>query len=252
MRVCGKRIRELREERGYSLQELAQKASVSVSYLSEIERGAKGPSLKTLQKISKALNYPQEQLLETGGERGIVLGEKLRILRERAGRDLSSLAEAAGISVSYLSEIERGHVYPAISTLKKIAAALEIPLSSLISSGGSLGHKLRQIREEQGLTQAELAKAAGVSAGLIGQIEHGKVQPSLKTLEKIGRVLDVSPCYFIADDAGLEEILSQMSPELRQLLLEPQVQSVLRLICNCSEAELRFILNFIQLYKRSH
>lgn len=252
MRVCGKRIRELREERGYSLQNLAQKASVSVSYLSEIERGAKGPSLKTLQKISRALNYPQEQLLETNGERGMVLGEKIRILRERAARSLGSLAAAAGISVSYLSEIERGNVYPAIDTLKKIAAALEIPLSQLVSSGGSLGHKLRQIREQQGLTQADLARAAGVSAGLIGQIEHGKVQPSLKTLEKIGRVLDISPCYFIADDAGPDEILSQMTPDLRQLLLEPQVQSVLRLVCNCNEAELRFILNFIQLYKRSH
>jgi len=251
MRVCGKRIRELREERGYSLQDLAQKAAVSISYLSEIERGAKRPSLKTLEKISRALNYPREQLVEAGSERGIVLGEKLRILREKAARSISSLAEAAGISVSYLSEIERGNVYPAINTLKRIAAALEVPLSSLIS-GGSLGHKMRQVREEQGLTQADLAKAAGVSAGLIGQIENGKVQPSLKTLEKIGKVLDVSPCYFIADDAGIDDLLSQMTPELRRLLVEPQVQSVLRLACNCTEAELRFILNFIQLYKRCH
>lgn len=252
MRVCGKRIRELREERGYSLQDLAQKAAVSISYLSEIERGTKRPSLKTLDKISRALNYPREQLVEAGSERGIVLGEKLRILRENAAMSLSSLSEAAGISVSYLSEIERGNVYPAIDTLKRIAAALDVPLSSLINIGGSLGHKMRQIREEQGLTQADLAKAAGVSAGLIGQIEHGKVQPSLKTLEKIGKILDVSPCYFIADDAGIDDLLSQMTPELRRLLVEPQVQSVLRLVCNCTEAELRFILNFIQLYKRCH
>ncbi|AKX94641.1 transcriptional regulator [Moorella thermoacetica] len=252
MRVCGKRIRELREERGYSLQDLAQRAGVSVSYLSEIERGAKRPSLKTLDKVARALNLPREQLIETGGEGGLAPGERIRLLRERAGKNLNTLAEAAGISVSYLSEIERGNVYPAIDTLKKITAALEVPLSSVIGTGGSLGHKLRQAREERGLTQAELARAAGVSAGLIGQIEQGKVQPSLKTLERVGAVLDISPCYFIADDAGVDEVLNQMSPELRQLLIEPQVQSVLRLICNCNESELRFILNFIQLYKRSH
>ncbi|MBC7323990.1 MAG: helix-turn-helix transcriptional regulator, partial [Moorella sp. (in: Bacteria)] len=129
---------------------------------------------------------------------------------------------------------------------------LHVPVSSIIATGGSLGHKLRQAREEQGLTQAELAKAAGVSAGLIGQIEQGKVQPSLKTLEKIGEVLNISPCYFIADEAGVDEILNQMSHDVRYLLMEPQVQSILRLVCNCTEEEFRFIINFIQLYKRCH
>jgi len=252
MQVCGRRIRELREERGYSLQQLAQKAGISVSYLSEIERSAKRPSLKTLEKVARALNCPQEQLIESGREQGIGLGEKLRIIREKTGKSLSAVAAGAGISVSYLSEIERGNLYPAVDTLKKIAGVLEVPLSYIINTGGSLGQKIRQIREQQGMTQADLAKAAGVSAGLIGQIEHEKVQPSLKTLEKIGMVLNISPCYFIADSFGVEEILNQMSVELRQLLLEPSVQSVLRLVCNCSEAELRFILNFIQLYKRSH
>ncbi|GEA16250.1 MAG: hypothetical protein PWR22_2341 [Moorella sp. (in: firmicutes)] len=252
MRVCGKRIRELREERGYSLQDLAKKAEVSVSYLSEIERGAKKPSLKTLDKIAVALNLPREQLVEAGNERGLALGERLRLLREKKGKSLSTLAEEAGISISYLSEIERGNVYPAIDTLKKITTVLDVPLSTVIGTGGSLGHKLRQAREEQGFTQADLARAAGVSAGLIGQIEQGKVQPSLKTLEKIGEVLNISPCYFIADDAGLDEMLNQMSPAVRRLLMEPQVQSVLRLVCNCTEDELRFILNFIQLYKRCH
>ncbi len=253
MRIFGKRIRELREERGYSLQQLAQKSTISTSYLSEIERETKCPSLKTLNKIAKALNYPCDQLLERGGsERGIVLGERLRILREKAGRGLKSLAAEANISVSYLSEIERGNVYPAIDTLKKIAAALEISLTSLVNSSGSLGYKVRKIREEQGLTQNKLARAAGVSTGLIGQIENGKVQPSLKTLEAIGKALGISPCYFIADDVGIESFLSHISPEVRSLLMEPQVQSILRLACNCTEAEMQFILNFIRLYKRSH
>lgn len=252
MRVCGQKIRQLREERGYSLQDLAQKAGVSVSYLSEIERGAKKPSLKTLERIAAALNIPREQLVEADLNRGLVLGQRLRLLRERGGLSLSQFAAQVRISPSYLSEIERGNVYPAVDTIKKLAEALKVPLSTLWGQGESLGQKLRLAREEQGLTQAELAQAAGVSAGLIGQIEQGKVQPSLKTLEKLGAVLGISPCYFIADDAGVEEILHQMSPEVRCLLMDPKVQSILRLVCNCTEKELRFILNFIQLYKRTH
>lgn len=252
MRICGQKIRELREGRGYSLQDLAQKARVSVSYLSEIERGTKRPSLKTLERIAQALNIPRDQLVEAGDGRGLELGQRVRLFRERAGLSLTEFAAKVGISPSYLSEIERGNVYPAVDTIKKLAEGLQVPLSSLWGQGETLGQKLRMAREEQGLTQAELAKAAGVSAGLVGQIEQGKVQPSLKTLEKLGAVLGISPCYFIAEDAGVEEILHQMSPDVRCLLLDPKVQAVLRLVCNCTEKELRFILNFIQLYKRSH
>ncbi|MDN5348016.1 MAG: hypothetical protein PWP65_1580 [Clostridia bacterium] len=252
MRVCGQKIRELREQRGYSLQDLAGRAKISVSYLSEIERGAKRPSLKTLEKLASALNLPRDQLVEAGAEEGLSLGAKIRLLREKRGYSLTDFADSMAISPSYLSEIERGNVSPALETLKKIARKLDVPLSSLLNKDASLGQKLRLAREEQGLTQSELARAAGVSAGLVGQIEQGKVQPSLKTLEKLGSVLGISPCYFIADDREIEEVLQQMSPDLRKLLLEPNVQSVLRLVCNCNEQELRFILNFIQLYKRCH
>ncbi|MDK2821405.1 MAG: hypothetical protein PWP31_1370 [Clostridia bacterium] len=252
MRVCGKRIRELREGRGYSLHDLAERSGVSVSYLSEIERGAKRPSLKIIDKIAEALNTSKGQLVEAGSQQGVKPGERIRLLREKNGKNLSDLAEEIGISVSYLSEIERGNVYPAVDTLKKIANALGTSVKTIMDEGSSLGNRLRQTREERGLTQAQLAEAAGVSAGLIGQIEKGKVHPSLKTLEKIGKVLDISPCYFISEDVDIKQILNQLCPDLRKLLLDPKVQSVLRLICNCTEEELKFILNFIQLYKRSH
>ncbi|MBE3581885.1 MAG: transcriptional regulator [Thermoanaerobacteraceae bacterium] len=252
MRVCGPKIRQLREERGYSLQDLARRAELSVSYLSEIERGTKKPSLKTLERIAGALNVPREQLVEADPPRGLDLGQRLRLLREKAGLSLTQFASKVNISPSYLSEIERGNVYPAVDTIKRLAEGLKVPLSVLWGQGETLGQKLRLAREEQGLTQAELAKAAGVSAGLVGQIEQGKVQPSLKTLEKLGAVLGISPCYFIADDTGVEEILHQLSAEVRCLLMDPKVQSILRMVCNCTEKELRFILNFIQLYKRSH
>ncbi|HHX51464.1 MAG TPA: helix-turn-helix domain-containing protein [Clostridia bacterium] len=251
MLIKGNVIRKMREERNYSLADFASRAGISISYLSEIERGAKKPSLKTIDKIASALNIPKTQLVEiTGESKGISLGEKVRLLREQKRINLSNFAEKANISVSYLSEIERGNVYPALHTLKKIAEALEVSVSSLVGKGGLLGNKLRMAREEQGLTQGELAQEAGVSAGLIGQIEQGKVQPSLQTIERIADALGTSPCFFIADDAGIEDILQVMAPELRELLNDTQVQSVLRMVCNCSEEELRFLLEFIKLYKK--
>ena len=51
-------IRSLRQKRNMTLQELAKKADISVSYLSEIELGKKQPSLETINKLSQASTYP--------------------------------------------------------------------------------------------------------------------------------------------------------------------------------------------------
>lgn len=253
MIILGEKIRELREERNYTLSDLAERAGLSVSYLSEIERGAKRPSIKTLDKISNALNVSRNMLIDLGGdELKVSMGDKIRMLREDKGLTLGALAEKVGISPSYLSEIERESVHPSVNTIKMIAKALEVPVSTLMHSHeNTIGLKLRSIREEQGLTQADLAKKAGISAGLVGQIENGRVQPSLKTLESVAEVLGVSPCYFVLDNDSIEEMLPSFSPELRKLLADENVQSVLRLICNLNEEELRFVLNFIQLFKKA-
>ena len=252
MIVRGEQIRALREERGYTLQDLARRANLSLSYLSEIERGSKRPSLKSIDKLAVALNVAKTQLIEGDlTDTGLSLGDKIRMMRGEKNMSLQELAQKAGISLSYLSEIERGTVYPALSTLKRVAEGLEVPPAALMGHEGTLGHKLKALREEYGLTQAQLASLAGVTAGLIGQIEQGKVQPSLKTLEKLAEVMGVTPCYFIMEQGAVDQMLSLMNPELRELLMQPNVQSVLSIICNLNEKELQFILNFIQLFKKS-
>ncbi|MTI84198.1 MAG: helix-turn-helix transcriptional regulator [Firmicutes bacterium] len=252
MIVKGDQIRGLREERGYTLQEMAKKANLSLSYLSEIERGSKRPSLKTIEKLAGALNVAKTQLVEGDiTDKGLSLGDRIRMMRVDKDLSLQDLGQKAGVSPSYLSEIERGTVYPALNTLKRIGEALSVSASILIAREGSLGEKLKALREEYGLTQAQLAKASEVTAGLIGQIEQGKVQPSLKTLEKIAEVMGVSPCYFIMEPCSVDQMLSMMNPDLRELLMHPNVQSVLGLISNLNEKELQFILNFIRLFKQS-
>lgn len=253
MVIQGSKIRDMRRQRAYSLNDLAAKAGISVSYLSEIERGSKKPSLRTLEKLAQALHITQGQLLDENDAvmQKLSVGDKIRIVRENQAKTMTELASAAGISVSYLSQIERSQVQPAVRTVNNLAKALGVPVSSLVGKGGLLGSKVRQARDEQGLTQAELAQAAGVSPGLIGQVENGRVQPSLQTIEALARVLGSSPCYFITDDAGIQEMLGIMRPEVRELLQQPHVQSVLRLVCDCTELELTFIMEFIKLYKRS-
>jgi transcriptional regulator with XRE-family HTH domain len=52
----GVRIRQLREERGLSLQDLAKRANLSRPFLYQIEAGTAAPSLKSITRISEALD----------------------------------------------------------------------------------------------------------------------------------------------------------------------------------------------------
>ncbi|WP_394186470.1 helix-turn-helix domain-containing protein [Metabacillus halosaccharovorans] len=62
--MVGERLRELRQEKGYSISELAELAGVSKSYLSYIERDVqKNPSLQFLKKIALTLEIEIEDLL---------------------------------------------------------------------------------------------------------------------------------------------------------------------------------------------
>jgi transcriptional regulator with XRE-family HTH domain len=58
-------------------------------------------------------------------------GEKLRAVRERKGYTLKVVAQAAGVSESLVSQIERNRVSPAIDTLLALADALDIDLEYL-------------------------------------------------------------------------------------------------------------------------
>lgn len=55
LRTLGKRARAARLEKGWSLDVLAAKTHLSKSFLSEMERGYKYPTLSTLERICKKL-----------------------------------------------------------------------------------------------------------------------------------------------------------------------------------------------------
>lgn len=51
----GKRLRVLREEKGWTQEELAEKAGMHFTYVGQIERGVRNPSLINLYKLARAL-----------------------------------------------------------------------------------------------------------------------------------------------------------------------------------------------------
>lgn len=58
------------------------------------------------------------------------VGGRLRQLRTERGQSLRALARASGLSTNALSMIERGRTSPSVSTLYKLAEALEVPITA--------------------------------------------------------------------------------------------------------------------------
>jgi transcriptional regulator with XRE-family HTH domain len=62
-----------------------------------------------------------------------LLGDVLRSRRVEQGRSLRDLCAEASVSLGYMSEIERGHKEASSELLASICAALDAPLSEILS-----------------------------------------------------------------------------------------------------------------------
>ncbi len=60
----GRRIGEIRRERGYTQEELAERAGVSASYLQKVEHGDVNISFRAMYRLAQALGVRRPDLLE--------------------------------------------------------------------------------------------------------------------------------------------------------------------------------------------
>lgn len=65
----------------------------------------------------------------------MLIGQKLREIREAKKMSQMEIAEATGLVQPYVSRVENGHTIPGVETLEKWASALKIPLYQIIYDG---------------------------------------------------------------------------------------------------------------------
>ena len=66
VQLLGENVRTLRRERGLSQEELAFQAGMKRSYLSDLERGTRNPTVRALGRLVDALNVLPSVLLAKG------------------------------------------------------------------------------------------------------------------------------------------------------------------------------------------
>jgi transcriptional regulator with XRE-family HTH domain len=66
LRVLAERIKVLRRSKRWSQEQLAERAYMQRSYLADLERGYRNPSVRTLLKVANALGVSIQALLDDG------------------------------------------------------------------------------------------------------------------------------------------------------------------------------------------
>ena len=100
----------------------------------------------------------------------------------------------------------------------------------------AIGNKLLAIRKRMGMTQAEVAEAAGLSDRTYADIERGTVNMRIETLLRICQALQITP-----NDILTESCVSEA----------PQLESLWEQLNSCNRKDKETAFQLLQVYLHS-
>ncbi len=83
------------------------------------------------------------------GPRDHELGATIRALRLKRKMTIAQLSEQIGVTASLISQVERDISSPSITTLKRVAHALDVPIGHFFHSAGETGQVVRADSRKQ-------------------------------------------------------------------------------------------------------
>ena len=138
------------------------------------------------------------------GEVLAILGDGHSVLLRRPVHNLDDGSEVVAIALEEdasvaILELESG------TTLSLQASALApaetpAPGGGVPIDGARLGARLRELRLEAGLTQAELARRTGIHRPNIARVEAGRHTPSLETLSRLAGAIGIPTTRVLSED----------------------------------------------------
>lgn len=121
----------------------------------------------------------------------MIIGERLRKLREGQNLSQGDIEKRTGLLRCYISRVENGHTVPSLETLEKLARALEIPLFKLFYEGEEMP-ELPNLRRRKTADEIALAHTGAKDARfflkirkLLSKIDEGDRQLLLYMAQKM-------------------------------------------------------------------
>lgn len=148
----GRRVKELREREGVSLEELSNRTALDLSFLKEVEEGRKGISERNLRKIAEALETDVRNFfLQTDRDAALLQRSAMEKVRRAQAR-----VEELGVGDSQLEGLLKGALGEMREVLKVIWATipiteeLEAELGKLTRTAKRLIRLLLESADEKG------------------------------------------------------------------------------------------------------
>lgn len=89
----------------------------------------------------------------------------------------------------------------------------------------ALGQRIAALRDQRGVTQAEISEKLGISQALMSQYEHGRLRPNAALIIELARILKVSADEILGLDKSGDD---DAKPNRRILRRVEQIESLPR------------------------
>jgi transcriptional regulator with XRE-family HTH domain len=129
-----------------------------------------------------------------------------------------------------------------MTDMHTMTPSLDSEPSASLSISMNIGTTIRDYRLQKGMSQGDIEKRTGLLRCYLSRVENGHTVPSLETLQKIARALDLQLSQFFAEETVSKEMstLRLSEDEIRFLT---QIQ---RYSAHLSESDRRLLLAMVR------
>jgi transcriptional regulator with XRE-family HTH domain len=132
-----------------------------------------------------------------------------------------------------------------MQTLSAAVLAEGAPMDETISM--NIGTTIRGFRLQKGMSQGDIEKKTGLLRCYLSRVENGHTVPSLETLQKIARALDLQLSEFFAEETVGKE-MSSMNLNEEEIRFLTQVQ---RYSAHLNEGDRRLLLAMVRKFAQT-
>ncbi|MCO5387844.1 MAG: helix-turn-helix transcriptional regulator [Desulfosporosinus sp.] len=136
----------------------------------------------------------------------MTVGKRIKKFRKEKGLTQVRLAEMAGISRSYLADVEANRYNPSLGTLMDVALALNIPSSCLLDDKEIDFSNLIRSCKQKGLSLNSLGELLGIPQDSLDLIRSNKI-PDEDTMSKIVDHFDCTWDYLIGKTNSPDDLV---------------------------------------------
>ena len=207
-------LRAAARRRGVTMKELAAMMGVSAGYLSRVATGGRPWTPRMREKVMAVLGeVPGQGTVYR--QSGVAVSSESSFIRERAremGMTMKDLADEAGVSYSYITQVARGRQNMGVRVQARVESALQAPAKiapaacanrrEILASGGSC--YIRERARALGMSMRELAEKVGVSYGYLVQVSRGHRNMGVKVQARLESALEAPAKVASAECAAVD------------------------------------------------